>query len=223
MKLREVLDQLTYGELSQLGLVDQTSGQIPASKYPQLVSHINLGLTDLFKRFKLKESSAAFTFQPGAYLYQLRAADLVKIVSVKTPKGLEVPLNTTDSLSCSTPRVNTLSVPKAFVDGSSSLPEAYRVNGLEVFYQANHQKLVSTLDEDIEPDDVELELPQTHLQALLLFVASRVHNPIGMVNEFNAGNNYAAKYEAEVMSLKNDGIQAESHAESTRFERGGWA
>lgn len=223
MKLRIVLDQLTYGELSQLALVDQSTGQIPTSKYPMVVAHINLGLTDLFKRFKLKEGRTWVALQPGQVLYRAKSPDVLKIEQVFSDKGVPFPMNdSTNKYSVVTPSLTTMQLHPDVVSKAAGLPDEYKTDRVEVTFRANHRQLVATIDEEIDPDEVELELPMSHLQALLLFVASRVHNPIGMTGEFNAGNNYAAKYEAEVASLMMGGLQLETQNENTKFERNGW-
>jgi len=67
-----------------------------------------------------------------------------------------------------------------------------------------------------------VQLPDSHLEALLFFVASRVNNPIGMTNEFNAGNSYAAKFEAACQALEEQGLQVDQDSQNTRLHRGGW-
>jgi len=56
MLLSELLDQLTQGELSQLKMGGRDSVGIKACDYPKIIPHINLGLTELYKRFNLKNS-----------------------------------------------------------------------------------------------------------------------------------------------------------------------
>ena len=219
MQLRTVLEQLAFGEFSQLSLVNQTTGQIPEAKYPSVVAHINLGLTDLFKRFKLKEGRTPLVLVPNQLLYRSKTPDLFKIEQVFTDQGKELPLNKLDDeYSLHTPSMTSLRVPASIVNQAPDLPEEYRAKQLEVVYRANHCAIDAS-NIDLEQ---ELELPLSHLWALLLFVASRVHNPIGLGQEFNAGNTYAAKYEAECQRLALDGMQVEATSESTRFERNGW-
>ena len=53
MKLKEVFDQLTYGELSQLSIGGQAQGEITEENYARVVAHVNLGLSAIYKRFHL--------------------------------------------------------------------------------------------------------------------------------------------------------------------------
>ena len=52
MTLSDVFDQLAYGEFSKIFLGE--SGAIPQSNWNRIITHINLGLTELYKRFDLK-------------------------------------------------------------------------------------------------------------------------------------------------------------------------
>lgn len=74
----------------------------------------------------------------------------------------------------------------------------------------------------LNPEITKVELPSSHLQALLYFVASRTYNPIGMTGEFNAGNNYNAKYEAECQGLEAAGLQVERGINNFKLNWSGW-
>ena len=52
--------------------------------------------------------------------------------------------------------------------------------------------------------------------------ASRTYNPIGMTGEFNAGNNYNAKYEAECQGLEAAGLQVERGINNFKLNWSGW-
>lgn len=222
MKLSEVFQQLAYGELSQISIGGITDDELAEEAHAPLLAHVNLGLTAIYKRFNLKEGRITFPLVPGSYLYKLAASDLHKIEQVYTAEGVELPLNDGNSaFSCTTPQLNTLRVVKKIVDRTMDLPEKYQTTGLEVVYRANHTKVVASGGYLI-PEMVELELPDSHLEALLYFVASRVHNPIGMVNEFNAGNNWAAKYEMECQRLEGLNLEIDESNGNERLSRNGW-
>lgn len=222
MKLSEVFTQLAYGELSQLFIGTNNEGELTEESYPILLAHVNLGLTAIYKRFNLKEGRLVFPLSQSGNVYKLGVSDLNKIERVYTAEGTELPLNNANSpLSCYTPQLNILRVPKQIVNKDRDLPEKYRTDGLEVVYRANHLKLTDT-NGIIDPDKILLELPDTYLEALLYFVASRMHNPIGMVNEFNAGNNWAAKYEIECQRLELLNLEVDESNENNRLNKNGW-
>ena len=186
------------------------------------MAHVNLGLTALYKRFNLKEGRLVFPLSPVGNVYKLGTADLNKIERVLTKEGFELALNDgNDPLSCYTPQMNILRVPPKIVSKSQDLPEKYITDELEVIYRANHAKIVAT-GGFLLPEKVEMELPDSHLEALLYFVASRVHNPIGMVNEFNAGNNWAAKYEMECQRLESLDLEIDDITTNARLNKNGW-
>lgn len=222
MKLFEVFSQLAYGELSQTVLGENNEGELVENKYPMLLASVNLGLTALYKRFNLKEGRITFPLSTTGNVYKLSVTDLHKIERVLTDAGVDLPLNDgKEKYSCYTPRMDTLRVHTDIVNKVADVPDQYKTNALEVVYRANHPKLVDTLG-IIDPEAIELELPYSHLEALLYFVASRIHNPIGMVNEFHSGNSWAAKYEAECMKLQQQNLEIDEGNDNDRISRNGW-
>lgn len=237
MKLSEVFSQLTYGELSQLNLGGSEAGAIEAANYPQVVAHVNMGLLALYKRFNLKENRLLFTLEAGKTSYPLNsnedvlfvtgsgeeefADDILKVERVYTAAGFEMALNDLEDVySCMTPSNSLLRVPAAIAAQSIDLPDKLKTPTLSVVYRAKHPMIVATAS--FNPARIELELPYTHLEPLLLYVASRVHNPIGMTNEFHAGNSYAAKYEQACQQLEVQNLRVDQVSQSNRLQRNGW-
>ena len=243
MKLNEIFSQLTSGELSQVSIGGADAGVIPASAYPKVLDHINLGLTALFKRFHLKEGRVKIELQEQLQLYPLNSIyavsnpktapfkfikdsadakfqdDVVKVEQVFTDDGTELVLNDkSNPLSVTTPSLQSLRVPPEILLGT--VPELATTH-LEIVYRANHPKLKVPLGY-FDPTRVEVSLPDSHLLALCYFVASRAHAPIGMREEFNASNNFYAKYEAECSQLENDGIEVDQGVGNFRLLRNGW-
>lgn len=148
MLLSEIFTQLTYGELSQVSLGGGEAGAIDESNYPQVLAHINLGLTSLYKRFPLKEGRVTFALQEGKTSYKLDTNedvrfvqsgfddefldDINKIERVMTDLGWELGLNNqADPYSCHTPSVITLRVPGPIVNQSLELPNYLRTSNVE--------------------------------------------------------------------------------------------
>lgn len=248
MKLSTIFEQLTYGEFSQLALGGLESGGIAEDKYRQVASNVVLALTALYTRFNLKTGQLTLALQPDQVQYALqskyavnglRSTEPVRYIldTVNQPFGddilkvekvvvadtdFEMELNKTMELyACSTPAMDTIQVPKDMVTVGAELPDWLKTSTLTVMYRANHPAIMPRVGY-FDPERVNIELPNTHLQALLLFVAWRVHTPAGMSNEFVAGNNYYARYEAECQLLNNNGIQIDKGTETTRFRRNGW-
>lgn len=247
MKLIEVFNQLTTGELSQLCIGGAAEGEITEANYGKVVNHINLGLTALYKRFYLKEGRIKLEMVNGRSIYPIHSAyalnnpksketvrylhdtatekfqdDILKIESVQTDAGYEIPLNdATDSLSITTTSPTILRIPTAIVNQANSLPDELKTGYLTVVYRAAHPKLNPDVGA-FNPETIELELPESHLEALLLYVASRANTPIGLVNEFNAGNNYASKYELACQQLEQFNFQIDHNNTNHRLIRNGW-
>lgn len=247
MKLQEVFDQLTYGELSQLSIGGGEAGMIAPVAYDRVLAHVNLGLATLYKRFLLKEGRITLQLSPVQEEYKLLSKyavssktskepvryikdsaaspfkdDIIKVERVLGDTGWEYNLNNMDDkLGMVTPTATVLRVPKDILIPPNDLPEDMRTANLELVYRAAHPAITPE-GVDLEPDMVELELPYTHLEPLLLFIASRVHTPTGMMNETNMGNTYFARYEAACQQLENAGLLLDRASQTNRLERGGW-
>lgn len=247
MNLKEVFDQFAYGELSQLSIGGQPAGVINEQNYERLLIHVNPGLTDLYKRFLLKKSELKLDLVPLQTLYRLHSDysvhnqrlasvtkyildeakarfknDILKIEQVFTDDGVELALNDgANRYSLDTPSLTALRVPEDIVNQVSGLPDCYKTVQLRVVYRADHPRIVSQMG-FLDPTRIELELPPSHLLALCFFVASRVNNPVGMANEFHAGNSYYAKYLSECADLERQSLEIEEIPSNDRLYRGGW-
>ena len=246
MKLIEVFDQLTASELSTLYIGGAEAGQITEANYPTVVKHINLALTALYKRFFLKEGRVDLAMVSGRSVYPIHSKyavsntkskepvkylldsadkftdDILKIESVLTDAGKDIPLNdATDPLSITLTSPTILRIPAALIAQGADLPEDYKTSKLTVVYRANHPALLWN-EYNFDPELIELELPESHLEALLLYVASRATTPTGMVNEFSAGNNYASKYELACQQLEHFNFQIDHNNTNHRLIRNGW-
>lgn len=235
MYLQEIFDQLSGGEFSQLSIGGNAAGVIDDNNAAKVVNHINLGLTALYRRFNLKTGSLVLRLQEGQLKYQLHskfavnaesdselryiiddagepfADDIIKVEGVFAADGTELPLNdAADSDSVLTPTALTLEVPSALT-----------LQDLTVKYRGNHPRLVVE-DGYIDAEETWVDLPDTHQSALLYYVASRVNNPVGMSNEFHAGNSYYAKYEGECQELESKGLQVDVTQTNDRLQRNGW-
>lgn len=248
MKLAEIFAQLTHGELSQISLGGGEVGQVNKASYLQLVSHVNLGLTALHKRFAIKENRLVLKLTQGVINYPLKSSyavngrasfvpvrtiqdtatapfkdDILKVERVLTDLDWELGLNDeSDKYSVFTPAFNSLRLHKDLVTESKDLPTWLRTESLTVVYRANH--VILTSDDDIEsPEDLEIELPDSYMEPLLYFIASRIMSPIGSgQGEMNMGNNYAAKYEQACQAIEMTNLKVDQGSQSTNLQRNGW-
>lgn len=213
MKLKEIFDQLSYGELSQVSLGGGKSGEIIEPDFPKVAASVSLGLTSLYTRFPLKESTYVLTLVPGTTTYNLQyLKDILKIERVYDAAGNELSLNVRDDpYSARTIGLKTLVLPSTLT-GST----------VKVVYRANHRVL--TEDDWQEPENCEIEIEPAFLQALLYFVASRVMNPTGFSggNGFHEGNNYRTLFENECAMLEQMNVRVDEIGVNTRFKNAGW-
>ena len=222
--LQDLFDLLTTGELAHLHIGGSKAGIIDQADHRKIIPAVNLGLSAIYRRFPIKEKRVSFSLVPGSYKYTLYQDDLNKIARVFTDTGQELVLNNEgDKYSCFTPSFKVLVVPSDIVDNVTSLPSVFRTTGLELVYRANHPKLLER-DPILDPEQIELEIPYTHVEALLYFIAARMHAPTGS-GQFEGliGNNYTAKYEAAVQQLSTIVPQEEVTANQTRFSQKGFA
>lgn len=248
MKLSYIFDQLSQGELSQVAVGGGECCGIQEKDYRKIGNNVFLALTALYKRFNLKMSTLTVLLQPGRYNYPLLQryavcdpfskepvrfiidtptdkfkGDVLKVWGVQTDIGNGLVMNDyMNHLAIGLPSLNVIQVPMDIVDGKLDLPDYYKTGLLRVTYVANHTQFVPNKGY-YDPERVEIELPDSHLQALLYYVASRIHNPIGMGQEFNAGNNWAARYEQECRRLEDDGNKGSQSGQIDVIRRGGWA
>ena len=72
MKLQTIFDQLIHGELSQLFIGGaETSDVIVPDNYPKVISYINMGLLELYKRFPLRLKELVIQQNEGIGTYIL--------------------------------------------------------------------------------------------------------------------------------------------------------
>ena len=214
MKLTEVFTQLAYGELSQLSMMANGPDKISDANQMALANHVNLGLTALYKRFKLKERRTTFPLQEGVDTYALELPDLLKIERVVCDLDYDLPLNKeSDPYSVFTPILNYVRVPLSIVNQDADLPAELVTDNLTVVYRSNHPRIDLSLGY-VDADATELELPTSHLEALLLFVAMRTNQPLGVGQyEGIAGNSYRAKYEAECQRLEQQNVEIDESSD----------
>jgi len=71
MNLQDIYDQLTHGELAQVSLGDTNTGKMTEENKAKVIGHINLGLMDLYKKFRLKENEIYVMLHPERNVYYI--------------------------------------------------------------------------------------------------------------------------------------------------------
>lgn len=238
MTLLDFLKDLTYGEFAQLKIGELIAGEFESqpdpSKYEQLMSHVNLGLKEIYKRFflaskeiyiELHEEITEYVLAPQyaqtsssaedpKYIMDTEANpfgdDVLKIEEVYDEVGVKLPMNdTSEDLSIFTPTYRSIQVPYP----NDNITYA-------VQYRSCHPKLVWTAD--IDPELVEVMIPHSLHEALLNYVAARGFFSLGGEAGVLEGNSYYAKFENSCTTVNDLGLEVQAEPGTWRFDDGGW-
>lgn len=231
MLLSEIFDQLIYGDLNDLALVED--GCIKPSDYPLIINAVNMGLTELHKRLPLKvkevilqqyEQISTYTIhskyaqtntsstEPIKYIvdseFEPFVDDLLAIEAVFTEEGEEYYLNDENSVySIFTPSWNQIQFPYPDND-----------NAFSVIYRANHRKI----DTGIVDLDEEVEIPSSLLEPLLLYVSYRLRDSKDKLNGTNNSINILNKFEISLAQIEQAGLITQGVSTNYNLTNNGW-
>jgi hypothetical protein len=235
MLVSELLDHLTFGELAHVSIGGAARGEITPADYERFVAQINLGLTTLHTRFRLRDEEVLIQKQLGISDYKLHSDfavsneasgepvkyildtvdapfqdNVIKVEEAYDEDGIEIRINDTNDLfSIYTPRFDMVQMP--FVNDEEVV---------SVIYRARHEKLVATAATDLSTLTINLH-PSFH-QALLFFVAGRILMTMGTDQGGNEGDAFFGKYEGECQRLVTYNVLAEANTTNQRLELNGW-
>lgn len=240
MKLSDVINTLQAGELNNLALFDSI-GKLKPEHQEKLRSSINLGLTDLHTRFLLKIGKIKINLIQGQVTYPIKPMyqegnpappgtvqfidangtrvrdNLIKINEVTDWRGRQISLNGHD------PRWSVFTQTSHVLGVPDNLWRDHGLRELQVTYRMNANLLKACNEWELDFDTLTVDLDYTHLYALCLFVASRLHNPQGFGPEtVHEGNNYWGKYLAECQRLEADGLDIDDVADNWKRRQKGF-
>lgn len=229
MLLTEVYEQLAYGELRNTvlgtGALDSSAdGSMPEAIHAKILPLVKMGITELHKRFLLREVTVAEPLIALQANYTLAPTDddllkVHRIYGTYLTNKYEIPLNEVNNeLSIRTPTDKTIIVPT----DNTKAPWLLETNSLSIVYQADHVAIPAAMPWETV-NITTISLPRTHLWALCLYIASRVTNSMGFAGEMHEGNNYAIKFEQEVASLKGFNYEIDTGHENTKLTDRGFA
>lgn len=248
MTLQEIFDQITYGELSQLSIGGEAAGVINENNYARIIPHINLALTALYKRFPLKTNRLTLNFVTDKIEYPLHSKyvientrsqeavkylnqnpnekfqdDILKVEEIKTDLDESIVINDgLDEYSILTPTATILRIPIDIVNQIIDLPNWLKTTQLQIVYRANHPKIVIG-NGLFDPTRITIQLPESHLEPLLLFIAARMLTPLGTGQlEGFSSTTFIARYEAACASINQLGLKIDQGSQVERFREKGW-
>tara|TARA_B110000211_G_C13863662_1_gene457691 strand:+ start:31 stop:738 length:708 start_codon:yes stop_codon:yes gene_type:complete len=234
MLLSDLFMYLAYGELSQLAIGTNNHGGINESDYPTLITHINLGLTNLHSRLPLKQSQVIIMQQSDRVIYPLTSVyatnsdsteknkfildsvtepfvnDVLRVEEVYTENNILLPLNdSAKEESIFTPSFNTLQV---------LTPQANKV--LAVLYRANHAHIPAKRGVDIT--NIEVNIPAVLIEPLLTFVVGRVAAAGNSAENMQKASAYQQKYEVQLQMISQSGGLSVESTSNLRMRSNGW-
>lgn len=238
MLLKDIFNQLSHGEFAQTNIGSSINGGegIQPDHYPVMVNFINLGLTELHKRFPLKTREILLQQYESIEYYRLTSKfatsnvdslepikyivddeypfkdDLLKIETIVDEAECELVLNNkANPFSLFTPEFNLLQVPYADSDKT-----------LSIMYRANHYTL--QYESISDPLTQEINLPVSHLEALLFYVAGRYFSSFPDVEgTTNQGIQYMTRFENSCILLQNKELTNYPDESNNKLELRGWA
>ena len=232
MNLGEVFYALGSCELSLSREGGNNDGSIKPAFYGSILNLVNLGLTSIYKEFKLKVVRKEFVIGLPNSSYNINVdKDVLEILEVFNEDGISIPINTAVSATN-----------KAMVDDSNGfcvrkittndvvLGSGVTGQSFVVEYKALHPKVILPTGipvEDVDLALVELQLPEPYLDLLVYYVAyklSTAKDLQGVMGKapFHVGNNYQQRYETELLKLRNQGYDVDSEIQDNRFAAKGF-
>jgi len=235
MRLLDLFDQLTAGELSQLSMGGSDTVGIQECDYSKIIPHINLGLTELHKRFPLKVREVMVQQYDHIQKYTIHTDyaetntdpentniryvvdsvyepflnDILKIETIYNEDGQELYSNdNTEYWSVHVIGHNVVQVP---------YPDS--ANALSIVYRANHPRIDLS---GLTPSEIEVDIPHTLLEPLLLYVASRVYSNLNSDGQVIEGNTYSAKFEASCKMIEELNLISKDNRSNTKPEMNLW-
>lgn len=236
--LKDLFTLLATGEFSNLSLSKDRSGNIEERDYEKIITNLNLGVVELFKRFKLQDGEINLHADPSVLIYYLRNANVTPLATISTTQYLETPLGYPGALNLiEITGITDTDGNDVRLNNRFAIPtirqlafDTLKITDLEakqifvIHYQSFPPQIV--LDKDFDLANVTLDIPQTVLEPLLYYVAARVYKPIG--SNSSGGNasqdeSFMQKYELACQKIETFGLEIDDcDRDLDRFSGEGW-
>tara|TARA_B110000503_G_C7167123_1_gene422481 strand:- start:219 stop:929 length:711 start_codon:yes stop_codon:yes gene_type:complete len=235
MKLSYILQNLTYGELKQLGVGGFDNGSVKAENYIEVIGHINLALQNLYTRFPINEKEILLKTDGTKFSYRLHSDfnisansstgylldttelpfenDILRIEGVYNEIGISLPINDSNSQdSVFIPSYDTIQIPYA------TLGQKFAV-----VYRASHKLIQVPVEVSNLDLDQDVYIPESLLEALLVYVSYRIQKGTG--GEAGISLAFATKkhYEALCFELETRNVfNPSGNIVNIKPQLGGW-
>ena len=230
MKLNELLLHLCEGEFANL-VVGTIVDEVPKlDNYSAILRTIDISLLEMHKRFPLKQREVFIQQYDHIQRYELHSRyaqtntasnepykyivdsewsafideDFIQLEELFNEQGEPVPLNDrSQQYSMYTSGFNTIQVP---------YPDS--ANAFSAIYRAGHSRLDSRAD----PSTVDVSIPFSHVEALLLYIAGR-HMASSHPEESQL---FMMRFETSCAKLIELNLRNEDNSPFLQFSLGGW-
>lgn len=236
LTLQDIFDQIENSELRHLYVGESSAGSIATSDYPKIISHINLGLVELYKRFSLKTRELTVQLYSHITLYKLHSDfadsnmvsmepykyildahlepdyqfkdDILFITNVYNEIGNEFPMNDTEvETSIFTPEPNVIQM---------NYPDSE--NAISIIYRCTPIKIpTATTDTTYE-----VPLPLQFLEAIAAFIGYREHAGRSIGENSPEATFWYGKFLESAGLIKHLGTFQQDVTINLRFDDNGW-
>lgn len=240
MKISQLFSQLSYGELSNLTVGDDGSGEIADQNHPKLIHHTQQALTNLYSRFAHRK---AYVVMKQDELVQKYRIHPLYAVTDTTPNNTAARhIIDTEQSPFTTPIIKILSIRKILEDSTLAevdllINDDTRVGAVKTLaydeiyirepvqdelllieVQLNHPVIALPVDLDYE-----ISLAPVLEEALVLKVAARVFGSMNGQDNMIKAQSLNAAYENVLQMVQfEDLLQNTSTEDHSRFVIGGW-
>lgn len=230
MILKEILMRLCEGEFSDLAIGYQVDETPLNHEYGKLVRHIDMGLLELHKRFPLRVREATLQQYSSINSYELH--DRYAITNNSSIEPIKYLLDSSHNkfvnsdflaIDCLIDSSGNRIIKNDRSEATSMYTTGFstiKVNAptddttFSVQYRASH----GNLDASLDPGEVDVLFPYSHLEALLYYIAHRVL----VSTHMEESNNYLMKFEQSCLRLTELNLRNEDNTQGDQFTIGGW-
>jgi len=235
MKLSYILQNLTYGELKQLGVGGFDDGSIQPENYVEVIGHINLALQNLYTRFPVNEKEIILETDGTSTIYRIHSSYAISnnpttgylVDTVESPfKDDILRINAVyDTAGCNLAINDANSARSVFIPSYDRIQIPYATSGEQfaLIYRASHELIVvPTITADLDLDQ-DVYIPESLLEPLLVYVSYRIQK--GQGGELGIGLASATKQHYEALCLEvetHNVLNNASNVINIKPELGGW-
>jgi len=236
MRLSQLFDLLNYGELSQLSITGNDQGIIDQSNQAAIITHLNLALLELYKRFPIKTGEV--TVQTLSYLSDYRLDSRYAYTNPYQTDDIAYPKYIMDTPF--DPFTDDVLVIEEVADEAGDL---YTVNdendcnsimimdynainvanpGLEAALFVQYRAAPPKIDPNttLSYDEIVVPITDQYLEPLLNYIAYRSFAAFNMNNP--EAVSYYAKFEASCGLIRQEGLRHKVARSNEKLECNGW-